>query len=40
MKPISADTDFGPQAEFSSIVEPRAGIDHHGRGINSSRELL
>src|SRR5437667_2301079 len=36
---IGADANFGPQAEFIAVVEPRAGVDHHRRAIDALRKF-
>ena len=38
MEFIRADTDFCPQAQLKAVVEPRAGVDQHTRGIDGSRK--
>ena len=40
MKLVRADADFRPEAELVAVVEARAGVDHHGGGIDLGREAL
>src|ERR1043165_464975 len=39
MEFVGADANFGPQTEFITVVESRAGVDHDGRAIDALREL-
>src|ERR1041385_2315073 len=36
---VGADADFGAEAEFAAVVEPRAGIDHHGGAVDACCEF-
>ena len=40
MEFVGADADFRPHAELAAVVEPGAGVDHHGRAIDAVGELL
>src|SRR5581483_1001476 len=36
---IGADADLGPQPELITVIEPRAGVDHHGRAVDACGEF-
>src|SRR5262245_42789287 len=37
---VGANADFGSQTEFETVVEARAGVDHHGSRVHLGNESL
>src|SRR5262249_17563924 len=35
---VGADADLGAEAELAAVVEPGAGVDHHGRAVPLGHE--